>query len=124
MFEIYKALYQKTPLPEVEYDMGTCIVMSKWIAKDTSQTSKIHKLLPYMFYIEPKHYIWLLYAHISRKFQLPRFPKKKKDSVKENKVYNRMKELLGWSERELKFQSNILNQVVDQKYWKSEFGIK
>ena len=124
MWDIYKAIYQKTKLPEFDYDVGTCIVISNWIAKDTSQTLKVKNILPYLFYIEPKHYIYLLYASITKKYQIPRFPKKKKVKEKDNKVYNRMKDLLGWSDRELKFQSNILDQVVDQKHWKKEFGIK
>ena len=66
MLELYKSLYQKTQLPDIEYDVGTCIVISNWLSRDLSQTAIIKKLLP-------KAQLIALSATISNDFEISKW---------------------------------------------------
>jgi len=124
-FDLAKAIYQKIPInPDV--DTSLCIALTRWLAKDENNTLIISKLVPFLFYIDPLHYFYLLYTSIPRKYRIPSLQRTTRTKTKDNKLLDKIKEVLGWSNRIMKSNEYILNKVVltDKKYWKQQLGLK
>lgn len=125
LFDTLKAIYQKSRLPSFTYDVQMCITLSKLFSLDSTETYKVRKLVEYLFWLEPKHYIYLLYFHISKKLKPPFLNYPKKAVMKENLLFTKVQYILKWSDREMKANKEILELILkDEKYWKKELGVK
>ena len=124
IFDIIRAIYQKTQLPNWEYDIQTCITVSKWISWDQSETTKIRRIIDYIFYISPIHYVYLLYFCVTPKQQVPYLRKPPQVEQKENRLYQKIQYILNWSDRELKVNHKLLDLVIDEKHWKKELALR
>ena len=63
---------------------------------------------------------------IPKVYRAPFIPWSKKDKpIKEKKVYDKIKYVLGWSQKELERQKPILDKIIltNEKYWKQELGV-
>jgi hypothetical protein len=122
--DLLKTVYNKQKL-EMCDDIGTCIMLSKTISKDISNNKVIRKVVDYLFYVEPKHYFYLLYFLIPRSNYLPKFVKVEKNEEKENPLVEKIKYVLGWSTKEYNYNSIIIEKLVlcDEKHWKEQLGI-
>lgn len=122
--DVINGIYKKSNLSHIEPDTQMCITLSKWIGFDSSQLSKLSIILHYLWYIEPKHFFYLLYFTIDRKSNS--FVKKPVEiKVEDNVVHNEIQRLLKWSDREKKLNKSILKLAFkDEKHWKMEFGLK
>jgi len=123
-FEAYKSIYQKQKLyPEADWQL--CIVLNKWLGFEKSNVGIIKSLLPYMFYVEPKHYFYLLFFNIPKRWDIPYHKKIAKIKTKQNRLLDKIQYVLGWSNREVKFNKAILDKVIlnNSKYWKKELGV-
>ena len=90
-FDTIKCIYYKTePKFEIEYSTQLSITLSKWLARDKDNLNVIKNLLPYLFYLEPKHYFFLLYLNIRRKTNIPYFKKIIKIKEKDNKLLKKL----------------------------------
>ena len=121
-----KTIYQKNR-GDISIDSSFCITLTKWLGYNKDNLPYLKKIVPYFYYLEPKHYFYLLYFNI---------PKKDKDYwtrkivkyllKKDNPLVVRIQEVLQWSNKELKENMNILEKVIliNKKYWKEELGVK
>ena len=122
-FDVIKTVYKKNgDLPLC--DTQLCITLNKWLGFDKDNLAVIKSLLPYMFFVEPKHYFILLYCNIRQKARVPFFKKIEKKKVKENKLYEKMRYVLGWSKKELNYNTRIVEKVLEPKVWKKKLGVK
>ena len=124
-FDNVKALYNKTRLDLVSVDDGFCIFLNKWLAFDTKTAKIVKPLLTYLFFIKPEHYIMLLYFAIPQ--SRPPYLKKppKADKEKENPLLAKTQYILTWTNREVKKNGIILAHILkDEKYWKTQLGVK
>lgn len=123
-FDVLKTIYTKQKL-EIVDDLGFLISLVKTLSKDTKNLKVLKKLEPYLFYIEPKHFFYLLYFSIRQQNFVPKLIKTEKKDDKENKLYDRIQHIFGWSNRELKANAIILDKVItDKKFWNEELGVK
>jgi len=130
--ETIKCLYHKTPIPsDLEFNTQLNITLNKWLGFDRNNIMKIKSIMPYMFYIEPKHYFYLLFLSIPESYDIPFFRKgfsarmKAIEEEKSSKLLDKIKYVMGWSEKELRYNKYILENTVqkDEKYWKKELGV-
>ena len=122
MFQIIKSLYEKTTPPNISYNIGICMVLSRLLSFDRPNIHKIKQALGYILYIEPAHYIYLLFCLIPER-PVPFLKNYAKKTSEMPKIYRCIQLYFGWSEKDLKFSKSILDKVIDIKYWKREFGI-
>lgn len=107
-------------------DIGLCIALNRTLSKDPDNVDALKKALPFMFYLEPVNYFYLLYCLIPKKAFIPKTVKTEKVEDKEDKLLDKVKQVLSWSSREFKYNRNILEKLIsnNEEYWKGELGIK
>ena len=127
VFDVIKCVYEKRkPASDFKYDDFSCIMLNRGLGFDKNNINIVKKACDYLFFIEPKHYFILLYLMIPKVYRAPFNKWSKKDkAVKEKKVYDKLKYVLGWSQRELERQKPILDKVIltNEKYWKQQLGV-
>lgn len=124
-FGVLNTLYRKDKANIVD-DVGMCIAMTRTLSKDPDNSLALKKAVPFMFYMEPKEYFFLLYCLIPKKNYVPRLFKTEKKETKENEILNRIKQYFSWSDKDLSRNRLFLEKFVlsDEEYWKGELGIK
>lgn len=127
IFNDIKAIYSKNKSIALKEDRETYqnISILKWFSYDEDNLPILKKILHYIFFIEPLHFLLLLYFNIPRK-QIPPFLHKiHKEEAKENKLFSKIKETLQWSDRELKLHTKLLEKTVliNEKYWSKQLGV-
>lgn len=122
---LLKTIYTKEKL-EVTDDIGLCIALTKTLAKESSNLEDIKKVVPFLFYLDPKRYFYLLYFVIKPKSYIPKSVKVEKVENEESDLLNKVQSVLGWSNKERRYNSTILNKTIleNEKYWKGELGVK
>jgi len=126
-FEYIKVIYTKESRAvngTFSIDVMLSITLSKWLSFDKHTLHYLPNLLKYRFFIEPLHYFYLLYYHIPAG-RVPFLKRIEKVVVKDNKIYNEIKDIFKWSNRELEFNRSILEKIImtNKKYWKEELGV-
>lgn len=123
-FDTIRNLYTKNKSIQ-ELNNGILITINKWLSFDKDNIEPIKKTLKYLFFIEPKHYYYLLFFNIPRRTNIPFLKKPKTIDEKTDKLLTKIKEYLGWSNREVKFNYKVLELTVlkNKKYWTKEFGL-
>jgi len=126
-FDIIKSIYNKTKLDANEFiDVGICIGISRWLAQDKNNLHILSKIIDYIFYLDPKHYIYLLIFNF--KGSMPYFKKKNKEdskSEKGNKLIEKAFMILRPSDREKDLYRPILAKEFDvnSQEWKKYLGV-
>ena len=124
-FEIIKTIYQKKGIPD-KVERWTGIVMSKWLSWDTDNQEGLRSIMPYLFCLSPEQYFCLLYVTIPQKHRVPFFKKIiKAETQDEERFYSKVREVLGWSTRELRINKTLVNKVLlpNRKEWEIKLGI-
>ena len=122
-YGLLNTLYKKDKA-NVTDDVGTLIGLTRTLSKDPDNALALKKAVPFMFYLEPLNYYYLLYSLIPKKAYIPKLIKTEKSEEKDNEIFNTVKRVFNWSERELRFSKSILEKVMtDKEYWEKEFGL-
>lgn len=127
MFNIFteiKSIYKKQRLNTEEVEHYHNIALNKWLSYDRDNMPILKEVTKYFFYLSPELYLKLLYLCIPKKEQPPFLHKIEKETSKENIVYEKIKETFQWTDRELKLHSKLLDQVINNKYWSQQLGVK
>ncbi len=121
IFEIINKIYKKEPLIIDKIDLSLCIALTNILRLNKNNLHYLKSIIHYLFYINPKRYIMLLFITIPH-YTHPPFIKGtgKKIEKKENKLYNKIACLFDWSKSELNYNKNLLDKVIDENYWKKE----
>ena len=124
-FDILNMMYTKKKV-DIKPDTSLNITLGKWLSYDKSNLASLKKLLKYQFYINPKHFFYMLFFAIPKKSRAPFLKKIGKDKEKENKLIDKIQYVLGWSNKELSNNMSVLTSclLTNEKYWKRELGIK
>jgi hypothetical protein len=125
IFDNIRALYLKTKI-NTEATTQENITLSKWLSFDNDNIHNISNILPYLFFIEPQHYYYLLWLNTPLKQKVPYLTKSPISEPKVNEIYEKIKHVLDWSDRELELNISLLSKTImkNQNYWKKELGIK
>jgi hypothetical protein len=122
MYELLKTIYLKH-IYAINTDLSMNIALTTVLSKQKNNLTFLNNIVQYLYYINPIHYFYLLYFCIPQSSYVPKSLKINKIEEKENKVYNRIKQLFNWSDRELELNKTILNKTIDNKFWKKEFNL-
>lgn len=125
IFEVIKAIYKKEQLILDKIDIGLCIALTNILRLDKNNLIYLKDIINYLFYIDPKRYLMLLYCVIPYNNYAP-FLKgsKKKEELKEDKLYNKIAYVLNWGSKELERQKHILDKVINREDWAKSLGVK
>jgi len=108
-----------------EVETWISIQISKLLAQDLRIVSIIRKLVDYQYYVKPKHYYYLLYFNLPKIAKPGKLSSPKKVEEKENVLMERLKEVLGWSNSEIRKNQFVFDEILkDSKEWKQKLGIK
>lgn len=121
--DLLNSIYTKEK-KAVNYDIGISIALTKTLAKDKDNLEAIKKCVPFLFYLSPLHYFYMLYFNIPKKTYIPKMLKIENEEITENKLYSKIQYVLGWTNRELKLNEKILDRVIEQETWKKELAVK
>lgn len=123
-FNILQSLYCKDRI-DLNPDIGMNIALMKWLSYDTDNLETLSRIAPFLYYINPKRFFYLLYLSIPPKSKAPFLKRRLKDKTKkEDKVYDKVKYVLNWSTKELEWNKPILELVLIKKDWKRKLGVK
>ena len=102
------------------------IYLNKILIHDPKNAQIMSKIIDYHLYMKPQEYFYLLCLAIPKDLCYNKFyPKKKVKDEEEDILITKIREVLGWSQREYQLQKNIIERVVlnERNYWISQFGI-
>jgi len=122
IFETIKNIYQKNNKEISNIERWECIALNKWLSFDKDNLNILNKLLPYLFYVEPKHYYYLLFFNIPKKYKVPYLKYIKGVDKKEDKFINKVEYILGWSKKEMDKNLRVVKQVINKKEWQDKIG--
>jgi hypothetical protein len=123
LFGLIRTIYEKKGLEE-EVSTTDIVLLNRWLSFDRWNIGRVRKVMKYLFFVEPIHYFYLLYFNMPQVGRAPFLKSYKKEKDKEDKVFNKIAYTLDWSNKEFELNKNILNKVIDKKYWKKELGVK
>lgn len=124
-FDLLKNVYLKTS-DKYEVDRQYCITLSKWLGYDQDNLQSLSEIIPYMFYIAPTHFYYLLYFTVPRKVRTPFLKKVNKVGFTSSPLIEKIRHVLGWSSVEYQKNKSIVDKVImgNRKYWKKELCVK
>jgi hypothetical protein len=105
-------------------DIGTAIGITKVLSKNERNLPILSKLIDFLFFIEPSHYLCLLFYQIPKVAFVPKSQKVLTNEVEYDIIDVRLKELLHMTQRELAYSKPILDMIItDKKQWKERLGL-
>lgn len=126
IFEAITAIYKKDP-KEIEVNVSMVLTITKWLSYNCDNLEILQGIFPFIFYISPQHYYYILWLNIPEKSKVPYLKKYLEDKEEtESELVKKIQRILGWSNRELLLHKKIINDVIlkDGEKWKERMGIK
>jgi hypothetical protein len=123
-FDIIYNIYKKEKIAVTKFDTSLCISLTSVLKNNKNNLQSLKSMIEYLFFIEPKHYVMLLFVLIPKTTFIPFSKKIEKQEKKEDILYNKIAYLFDWGRRELNLYKNLLDKVIDREFWKEELGIK
>ena len=124
IFNCIKSLYHKKleNIEIKEIEMYQNIAISKWLIYEESNLNILEKVIKYIFYLEPINYFYLLALNLPKLERVPFLHKIEKETIEKNKLFDKIKFTLQWSDKELKLHTKLLEKIIDEVYWGKELG--
>ena len=122
--DVYLKTYRVTEVPKE--DAWVPLYLNKVLIKNKDNADALNKIIDYCLFIDPTHYFYLLAICIPRNANYQQFyPKKKATNDEEDGLHVRIREALGWSQREFEQHRNIIERTIlkDRLYWEKQFGL-
>ena len=124
IFNIINNIYKKEIIIIDKIDIGLCITINNILKLNINNLIYLKNIIDYLFYIEPKRYLMLLFIIIPQNNK-PYFKGVKKSiEQKEDKLYNKIVYIFNWSFKELKRQKPILDRTINREYWSKILAIE
>jgi len=122
---VLNSIYKKEKLDNLEMDTSMCFALNKCLSYNKANMSILNKLSKLLFFVEPLHYYYLLFTHVTPNYKAF-FKGYKKEKMKENKLIDKAKYVLGWSSKEYEANKIMLEKSLEEnnKYWKEKLGVK
>ena len=124
-YEVINMLYTKKKI-KISPDTSLNLTLSKWLSWDKSNLTALKSILKYQFTVSPKHFFYMLYFAIPKKFKAPYLKKIGKIEEKEDKLLEKVQYVLEYSKANMRKTNTVINLIVGQNssYWKKELGVK
>jgi hypothetical protein len=126
IFEAITAIYKKDP-KEIEVNTSINLTISKWLSWDKDNLQVLKEIVPFIFYISPKHYYYIAWLNIPQKSKVPFL--KKYEEVNEpekTELEHKIQSVLGWGNNEFLANKIIINKIIlkNETLWKERLGLK
>ena len=122
-YELLRSIYEKTKPQVTGLETWHNIQLCKWLSQNTIITSTVARLIPYMFYVEPAHFFYLLWFSVPKQAMVHP-PKKVTVDMNDSLLLNKVQDILQWSPREMELNKSVLNHVLkDEQYWIEQLGV-
>jgi hypothetical protein len=124
-YDIINMLYTKKKT-NVEPDTQLNLTLCKWLSYDRDNLTSLKNILKYQFSLSPLHFFYMIYFAIPKKFKAPFLKKIQKIEEKEDKLLNRIQEVLGYSNNSMLKNKSVIQSILNQdpKYWSKQLGVK
>uniref|UniRef100_A0A6M3L1A2 Uncharacterized protein n=1 Tax=viral metagenome TaxID=1070528 RepID=A0A6M3L1A2_9ZZZZ len=123
-YDIIKSLYKKEAITVDKIDLTLCIILTNILKLDTKSLPNLKKIIHYLFFIDPKRYLMLLFIMIPQNKYPPFLKSIKKIEKKDDTLFKKIQYIIDWGDRELEIHKNLLEKVIDRDFWKKELGVK
>jgi hypothetical protein len=123
IFDDIKTIYLKRNISLEKRDTYQNIALVRWLAYDEDNLPYLKKIITYIWYLDANLFYYLLYCNIPKKDTVPYLHKITKEEPKENKLFDKIKETLQWTDKELKLHLKLLEKIINEEYWAKELGI-
>lgn len=124
--EIITCVYTKNKKIQFLNEEWLPLYLNKCFIQDKDCSEIINRIIEYCFYVSPTHYFYLLYILIPKKFNYNfQYPKKASKDDTEDELVNKLKQFLGWSEKEYQLNKAQIEKEIlsNREYWESELGV-
>ena len=124
-YDVINMLYTKRKT-KVEPDTQLNLTLCKWLSYDRDNLTSLKKILKYQFEISPKHFFYMIYFIVPKKFKAPFLKKIEKKEEKENKLLSKVQEILGYSNKFMLKNKTVIQTILneDPKNWAKNLGVK
>jgi hypothetical protein len=124
-FNYVKSVYTKDKSVTQVKDQWVSIYLNKSLVQDKDNANVIARVADYSFYISPTNYFYLLYILIPKKMHYYINSVKKEESI-EDVLVDKIKNVLGWSNREYELNKREVFKVLlsNRDYWNLELGVE
>jgi hypothetical protein len=123
-WDIIQNIYKKDRVPLELTEFVNFQALTRYLAKDKDNLPIVRKILPYLWYLSPETYYRILYLLIPRKSILPYLARKKEAILEASPLLDKVKTILGYSNKEFNCYKPLLNKVLDKKYWSKQLAIQ
>lgn len=125
MFNIINKLYTKDISLFNEFKPQDLFMLVRWLGQDMDNINILKRLDKFLFTIDPKHYLTLLFFGIHRKYRAPYLEYVKADKKIENQLLKRIQRYLKYSDREFdRVKPIVLREIrKDLKGYCSKLGL-
>lgn len=121
--DLFLSVYNKNKLDLARVDRSMMIGLSRWLSNDPLNLKWLSRILEYQFYIDPKHYFYLLYFGIRKEYMKYPYGTAKKQKKEDDIFLDRLKEIFNWSEKELEYNRPLLKFLNLRKDWARKVGL-
>lgn len=124
-FDYIKAVYGKDKSIKYVADMWVPIYLSKALVQDKDNAEAISKAIEYCLYLTPTNYYYLLFLLIKGKSNYSIRPITKPEEKEEDILIEKIKYILGWSNRECELNKRQLEKTIlsNREYWEEQLAI-
>ncbi len=118
-------LYNKKKI-DIDIDNRLNITLLKFLSFDRNNLIALKNVMKYQFFLTPLHFFYMLYFSIPKRMKAPFLKNIKKQKPSENKLLDKIRYVLGWSNADLRKNYNVINQTIltNSKHWKKELGVR
>jgi hypothetical protein len=128
IFTYIKALYNKNlegiDLENIQTQQN--MVISKWLCYNEENLPLMKQMISYIWILNPREYFLLLALNLPKLERVPFLYKiEKEKEIKETILFEEIKKVFQWSNKELEQNRSILNKVLEphKNHFKKELGI-
>jgi len=124
IFNVIRSVYSKSNI-DMEIDNSTNILLVYYLGLDKDNLPTLARIAEFSYYITSDSLFYLIWLSVKGKDKTPFLRGfKRKETEKENSLYEKIRYILGWSQKELDLNRSILDKVIDKSIWKERLGIK
>ena len=124
-WDIIKSIYTKKKIDINEVESFSNIGLVKYLSFDKDNLLSLSRIAEFSYYIAQDSLFYLIWLSIPYKANTPYLKVYNRNiEVEDNELYKKIQYILNWSNRELDYNKNILNKVIDNSIWNKKLGLK
>ena len=111
MFNLVKSIYRKEEILG-KYEQFQANYILSILAHDKDLLDRCRSLVPYLYHIDPTHFVYLCYYTVPRKYYIPFIKSKKQKDIKKEEFIENLKKKFYWTEKETKEYEKVIDNLA------------